>query len=86
MGGSIHIEGNAQRASTLGRCDEFRRLVFLNAVVGGSNCEAETRVEAMLRGGVMRRRVVGMRCDAREFCLRRISWLARARAHQRIVT
>ena len=73
MGANIYVEGNAQRSSTLGRCGKFRRLVFLNAVVGGSNCEAETRVEAMLRGGVMRRRVVGMRYDAREYCLRRIS-------------
>ena len=45
----------------------------MNAVVEGSKYEAETRVEAMSRGGVMRRRVVGMRCDAREYCLRRIS-------------
>ena len=73
MGGSIHIEGNAQRARALGRCDEFRRLDFTNAVVGGSKYEDETHVEAMSRGGVMRRRIVGMRCDAREYCLCRIS-------------
>ena len=73
MGGNIHVEENAQCATALARCSELRRLNFMNAVVGGSKYEAETRVEAMSRGGVMRRRVVGMRCDAREYCLCRIS-------------
>lgn len=53
----------------------------MNAVVGGSKYEAETRVGAMSRGGVMHRQVVGMRCEAWEYCLRRISWAAWAHAH-----
>ena len=57
-GANIHVEGNAQHSTVLARFGKFRKLNFVNAVVSGSKCEAETRVGA--------RRVVGARGEARE--------------------